>query len=360
MSKTTFYNTIKEFQGYNNQKLIDNGFDPDLVLIDVYYNAELIDYLLSLHFGTITPYYTWADNANHVYQQNYAIPSSYQLPGFFCFAQGWTTGFLLRGIAGLATGVDSLMAVDGGRYMFPGSPGLNAEGRTPETRHEINREFAYCIINLLQQSLYTTLSGAQITLLHQRVADSLTICDDWAGTHQASYFRPFMGSITAHALVNYFESSFATVNEKEDILTALIELAEYATLSCWHAEDLAFNYTDRDVGNPDDLVPQPTLNMLIAPWYAWVWTQNFEENWKTHAELIFEGGEPHYEGGFWVGGAYLGAPNPTGVLGKEVNQQLVWGYKYFEYIEVVPPPPVPTPGGDTPPRSNIILFNVFT
>jgi hypothetical protein len=359
MTQATFYTTIDTFDAFRNQKLINAGFDIDQVLNDVYYDGELICYLLSDFFGTTTPYYTRADNSYHVYRTNYAVPSSYQLPGFWCFTQGWIEGFLRRGIAAKVADTDALMAVDGGRYMFPGSPGLNAEGRTPENRHEINREFAYCIINLLQQSRVETLSAPQITLLHQRVADSLTICDDWAGTMQASYFRYFMGSITSHALISFFESSFATADEKAAILTNLIQLAEYANSSSWDAGDLAFNYTDRDVGNPDDLTPQPTLNMLGAPWFAWLWTQTFEEGWKTRADEIFEGGEPHYsEEGFWISGAYLGGMSAGGVLGKEVDQQLVWGYKYFDYTAVVPPTPVP-PGPGTEPTSHIILFNVF-
>ncbi len=174
-----------------------------------------------------------------------------------------------------------------------------------------------------------------------------------------------MGAITAHALINYFQSSFASAPEKAGILTNLIQLAQYAWNSCWQEGDLSFNYTDRDTGNPDDLIPQPTLNMLIAPWFAWLWTQTFSEDWRSKANEIFEGGESHYsEDGFWISGAYLGGMSPAGVLGKEVDQQLVWGYKYFDYVVEEPPPipPVPpSPGSPgTSPTSNIILFNVFS
>lgn len=358
MTQLSFYTTIDEFWGYVSQKLFDNAFDPDIVLIDVYYDGELIPYFLADFFATTTPYYTYADNANEVYQQNYAIPAVYQLPGFFCFNQGWAEAFIRRAIAGRSTGVSALVAVDGGRYMYPGSPGLNSEGRTPATRHEISREFGYSIINMLQKARLTALSGSELTFIQQRYTDSQTIIDDWSGnigappaSQTASYFRPFMGSITMHALINFYED-IATAPQKSAIISSAIQLGEYAMATCWSQPDLAFNYTDRDVGNPDDLIPQPTLNMLIAPWFAWLWSVTGDAAWKTRAEDIIDGGEPIYVGPFWASGAFLGGRNAAGVLGKEVNQQFVWGTKAWDYLGVSPPtPPTPTPpvGGSSYP-----------
>lgn len=356
MSKATWYATINQFAGYRDQKLINASFD-NTVLNDVYYDGELCAYFLDDYFDNATLYNSYADHAYTTYITNYAAPASYQLPGFWCFLEGITEAFLRRGIAQRAVVLEAIMGDNGGRYMYVGSPGLNAEGRTPETRHEISREFAYSILGWVQVARTRTLTAPEIAFRDQRVTDSLTIIDDWCGTFTASYFRPFMGGITAHALINDYETAANTV-QKEAILTALINLANYAWDSCWVEGSLAFNYTDRDIGNPDDLVPQASLNMLIAAWFAWIYSVTYDTSWKTKAEQIFTGGEPIYnEEGFWVSGAYLGGTNPAGVLGKELDQQIVWGPKYFTYVETaIPDPEIIVPAA---PGSNVILFNVF-
>lgn len=346
-TKAAWYAIINEFAGYRNTKLVDNAFDINLVLNDVYYDGELVSYRLADFLGSVSTYNTYADNCYHVYITNYAVPSSYQLPGYWCFLEGLIEAYIRRGIAQRLTDAQSIMAVDGGRYMYPGSPGLNDEGRTIHTRHEISREFAYGILNLRQLRRIQNLTTDQTTLLNSRYADSLTIIDDWSGnvggapaTQNATYFRPFMGAITAHALINFYEQ-FASASQKITILAKLTQLANYAYLRCWNST--AFNYTDRDVGVAEDLQPQPDLNMLIAPWFAWLWSVTYDETWRTKARAAFEGGVPIYVGGFWQSGSYLGGQSAVGVQGKQLDQQLVWGAKYWDYIEIEAPTPDPAP-----------------
>jgi len=97
----------------------------------------------------------------------------------------------------------------------------------------------------------------------------------------------------------------------------------------------SFTYTDRDVGNVDpyDLEMQPDLNMLIAPWFAFLYNRTGIITYRDYALDMFEGAFPEYDGTTYVSGAYLGTRSAVNPSGKQYDQQMFWAADFFAYME---------------------------
>ncbi len=346
MSKALWYDTIDPFLGYFDTFQVAEGLGSDPAIAGIYYDAILGRFKMSDYQVSATPYNGYIEHCYTTYIEEYADPSGYNLPGYWVFGEGLTEMYLRNADNDALAAFNNIM--DNSAYMTTvnGQTGLNDQGRTPNDRHEISREFGYCSLGYIQLKRCQVLTEAQEIRRDYCFNSSFTIIEDWCGNvgappeeQQATYFRPFMGSITAHMMINYYETE-ASEAEKVLIIAALIKLAEYCWDNCWNEEGAAFLYTDRIGGIEDDWAadedgdPSPDLSMLIAPWYAWLWSITGDELWQLRAEAIFEGAIPVYVDGFLQSGAYLGTEiNPNG---KHINQQLVWGTKHFDYVEVVP------------------------
>lgn len=332
MSKAAFYDILSEFYGYRDDYIVAQGLGSGASLLSTYYDGELGAYKLADYFGTTANYYDYADNLNTAYAVNYGRAYSWGIPGYWAFGEGLAERYIRRADASALSDLDDLCA--SAAYHVSGSlPVSNVD------RHELSREWSYCVLNLIQLSRCQSLTAGQISRRDACYADLLTILDDWAVGQTASYYRPFMGSILAHALISYYDY-VANAGQKTTIQSALATLATHTWDTCWDEAGQAFLYTDRVGVNPPDTwaatedgSPAPDLSMLIAPWYAWLWMKTSDTAWRTKAESIFNGGLPIYSGAFWSSGAYLGTRSASNPIGKHINQQMVWGTKYFDYIE---------------------------
>lgn len=332
MSKAAFYDILSEFYGYRDDYIVAQGLGSGASLLSTYYDGELGAYKLADYFGTTANYYDYADNLNTAYAVNYGRVYSWGVPGYWAFGEGLAERYIRRADASALSDLDDLCA--SAAYHVSGSlPVSNVD------RHELSREWSYCVLNLIQLSRCQSLTAGQISRRDACYADLLTILDDWAVGQTASYYRPFMGAILAHALISYYDH-VASAGQKTTIQSALATLATHTWDTCWDEAGQALLYTDRIGVNPPDAWassedgnPAPDLSMLIAPWYAWLWMKTSDTAWRTKAESIFNGGLPIYSGSFWSSGAYLGTRSASNPNGKHINQQLVWGSKYFDYIE---------------------------
>lgn len=212
-------------------------------------------------------------------------------------------------------------------------PYVNSNGGDPVDTTPYMREVAYCLAAFLNyqlagQSLTPTQLARRNELLEYSI-DHINFCA--AGGEP--YVRPFMVGVVSKVLIQYYTQ----ITADSRILSALAAASEYIWTACfkttagaWGAAN-AFLYTDRTGFDGDDAITQPTLNMLIAPLYGWLWSQTGEQQYRDRGDLIFAGGQPVYSGGLWVSGAYLGSE--AAALPKQVFEQYYWGHKYIDYAE---------------------------
>lgn len=339
----TWFNIYDQYLGYNDTYVLTQGLESDNALTANQYDGQLCNFRMADYRQTTTPYWLQADHQNTIYT-HYGDTSGWVIPGYFCQSEGLAERYVRMGDAAALTDLNSLM--NNGNYMYtvPGQTGLNDQGRTPQTRHEISREFAYCIMGYIQLARFQALTAAQVLRRDQCFNDTLIIADDWSGnigqppaSQQATYCRPFIVSLSARSIIAYCETVASPV-QRTAAIAKLSQLGTYVWTWCWVEASKAMTYTDRIGVNPPDAwaaaedgLPAPDLSMLIAPWFAWLWSVTRNTTWKDRALAIFEGSIPRFnDEGFQVSGAYLGTPGAP--VGKHINQGLFWGPKYMEWI----------------------------
>lgn len=347
--KAAYWAMMSEWAGYIHTQL--SGFthpaDDGLGLAQVYYDGELCRYRLADHFLDTATYYPMANECSKwyldYYVQTIAPPGSVQ--GYRAFVEGLAERYLRIGDANALSGINNILA---------NCPWVIFTDSSSTT---YSRECAYGIETFIHAARAgVVLTGAQVSWRNQLLEWALGHIQQWCVSMTAPYFRPFMGGLTAHALIDYY----TFVNQDPRIKSSLTTLANYMVSTCWDETGQAFNYSDRAVPPPDndadDLNPVPDLNMLIAPLFGWLWWQTGSEGWRTQGNKIFQGGIPVYNGAFHVSGTSLNTRSPVNPLGKQYDQQLIWGPMYILWAEsdpvgseVVIPPPYYPPPSDPPP-----------
>jgi hypothetical protein len=85
-------------------------------------------------------------------------------------------------------------------------------------------------------------------------------------------------------------------------------------------------YTDHEIlpGEKDfgtgGMEPSPSLNLMIAPIYAWLYHQTGEARFLERGDQVFSGGVRRA----WLGG------------GKQFNQSYRWSFDYVHYRSLPP------------------------
>lgn len=240
-----------------------------------------------------------AFQALNYYADDYVIPANGVIPGYWIFTDG-ARRFNRGGVVNLL--------VQNGSYCMTNS------ASEPLYDTARSREVAYC----LKAFLNAKAMGYQVdeARLFQLVSAAQSHLEQWAaGT--APYMRGFMFGLTSMSLIQYYEQE-GELGIKDRLLAA----AAYWKNCCWIESARAFRYTDRDVGNPDDLLPQPDLNLLQAPVYAWIGDKEF-------AGKVFNGG---------IEQAWLGNIDAI----KQFNQQNYFTEEFQLWMTVTTPSPTPT------------------
>lgn len=328
------------------------GGDP--ALTNQYYDGQLCAWYLKDHFGGTT-YDNLIENERKAYVDYYVNDPGVMggVAGYRNFTEGMLQD-VLRSTAHSASSLAALQSIiNNGSYVDHGDV----------TDQSLSRECAYAIMAYINaKRAGITLTSGQQSRLADLVTAALGHITSWVGG-TAEFYRPFMGSITCHALIHYL----TYYGDDARFLPAIESLATYtwtlwkSTTGSWGQAN-SFLYTNK-VGvdgvdwwaSTDDANTAPDLNMMIAPTFGWLFWKTGVQDWRDKGDLIFSGSISVYNDGFYDHGAYLGYDgNPSG---KQIDQQLVWGPLYIQWAEMdpgTPPTPDPTPPTPTPTATFII------
>jgi len=339
-TRAEWYDNVKQFYNWRDTFITSAGLASDTAIASTYYDGQLGAFKLADHYGVTSPYYSWATNLRTAYR-NYGHANTagahFSVPGYWAFGGGMAEAYTRLGDAQSLADLQDLCTY--AAYHNSNNPGT-LPGTTAD--HELCREWSYRMLNYLALRSVASLSAGQTTVLGTTYTDLLKIAGDWTG-HTATYMRPFMVSLVCHALIDFYDA-VATAPQKATIRSTITALCDLMVEDCYLPDDSAMTYSDRDLGVPEDLLPAWDLNMLIAPAFAWVWSKTSTTSYKTVAEDLFQGSFQ----------AYLGyQANP---LGKQINQQIVWGTKAFEWLgDEVAPGAQPGSGTSTATNGLVLL-----
>jgi hypothetical protein len=263
-----------------------------------YYDAVRVYYQIADY--TKDPKWTvCAQKALVAYRDGYLKPNGYKAAGWMIFPHGLLQHFQRAGdiqskeaLVMLATNAsfarhevdDYLVRIDG------------------------SREVAY---NIMSKLLAETVGYSDRGEVQRLVGFAFGHYDKWFMNHRAAYVRPFMVGLTAEALIEYWKRT-----QDARVLPMLKAGLEWMWGQCWVPDARAFKYTDRDTPQ-GGMQPAADLNLLIAPAYAWMYTQTKEAVWRERADAIFAGGVA-------LGSGNLSQP-------KQFNQAYRWSFDYLKW-----------------------------
>lgn len=240
-----------------------------------YYDAEWVYYQIGDYTGD-SYWYGCAQAAEKIYRDQYVIPNGGLVPGYWNFSHGLMHDYLHTGDE--SSKAAAILLAEQGAYARDSTP---LDWTIDST---LSREVAYAIMAYLNAE---TLGRPRRARLLPLVEQAFGHLDQWFVAKNAPYVRPFMVSLTSHALISYFEST----NDPR-VIPALTVAMDWIWDHTWVAAAGAFQYTDRIV-NPGDTDPAPDLNMLIAPVYAWLYHQTGLIRFQQRGDLVFSGGVQH-------------------------------------------------------------------
>lgn len=336
---TEYWANMVEWAGYLKDwfaanKISNPPYGQDPALTQSYYDGEYCAYKVKDHVGG-TAYDQWIQDEYDAYVPYYVVPAGGGVQGFRNFTEGLCED-VLRGTSRSAGAKSAIQLI------LDNSNFVRLDSLSDDL---LSRECAYALLAIISGQRAGCAIDATNTA---RIPVLLNWClghiDQWCTLLTADYYRPFMGSITAHALISYY----TYVAQDSRIIPALQVLANYSWSTCWKGtagawgQALSFTYTDRTGFNSEDANTQPDLNMLIAPLWAWLWWKTGIATWRSNGDLIFQGGISVYNGAFYDSGSYLGTRSSVNPAGKQYDQQLVFGTKYLEWA-VLDYAPTPNP-----------------
>lgn len=321
----TFGNLVSE-------SLVSGSVGYDQKLNNTYYDFAYACYQARDRQNNNT-FLTWANRGIQFYRDQYLAPNGYNVPGFWAFTHGLAEDWLRNGTTLSRNAINSLASLSNYHR--------NSPSELLEMQSDLySRDNAYSGITYINQ---VRCGGTPNAFLTTRKTNALNHITAWT-TGTATFFRPFMGALTAWFLIDYY----TYIEADPAIVTALAAMADYADLTCWVPSVNSWTYTDRSgfSTDPADRSPQIDLNLLICPYYGWLWWQTGAEKYRTRGDAAFTAGVSQYSGGFWVSGAWLGGQTVGSVSGKQLCQNYFWSSQYLDWRsrEFVSGPPDATTG----------------
>jgi hypothetical protein len=283
---------------------LNGAINFDTHLLATYYDAEWVFYQIG-DFTKDSKWYNCAQAAENVYRDQYLIPNNAVLPGYWNFSHGVTRDFLSTG--DLTSKNAALMLAQNASY----APDTTPLSWTVDST--MSREVAYAIMAYLNAE---SIGGPVRARRNQLVEQAFSHIDQWFISRTAPYVRPFMFSLTAHALISY-DSQVGGMTDRT--VTALSQGADWIWNNMWLPGNEAFKYTDRvtDTGGTE---AAPDLNLLIAPIYAWLYHQTGNVTYRDRGDQIFVGGTKS---------AYL-------TNAKQFNQNYRWSFDFIKWRSAKP------------------------
>lgn len=297
------------FGAVHRVKVDDPALNFDTKLAAYYYDHAYIDNQLATYLNDPT-YYDYSEKWARFFAEQYVLPANGNIPGFWNFTTGMRRAYERSGTPSLKAAVIAIS--QNGAYV--------RDSTTEDTTSTLlSREVAYGIRALTDAA---ALGVPRQYRLDKLVSDAKGHLKAWCALQSAPYVRPFMVALTVEALV---------YSGNADVVRGDIEAcATYIWDHNWDPVKKGFRYTDRSIGNADDLEVQPDLNMLIFPIYGWL-------RWETEKAKILEGGVMRLDssGQFHSGGAFLFG-------NKQFNQNHRSAIPYLVGAVVSTPTPLPS------------------
>lgn len=295
----------------------DAAVNDDTSLLNSYYDAEAVFYKFKDYTGD-SKWDAAAAKAQAAYAGYYVDPNSGNVPGYWSFTHGLTEDWLRNADADAKA---SCVALSTNAAYHKEVPDTLVELRNPN----LSRENAYALMAHINAERCGESRRSRITTLVDNAIDYHI--NRWCTLVDADFFRPFMGALTARSLIHYYNYIY----QDPRIVTALTTMATYAQSSCWISGSSSWNYTDRDLGSVEDLAIAMDLNLLILPYYGWLYWKTGNTAWRDIGDAAFNAGVSVYTGSSHTSGAFLGGTSTVGLLGKHICQNFVWSFDYLTY-----------------------------
>jgi hypothetical protein len=294
----------------NTQATLDERLGP------TYYDATRVFYQIADYTSDLS-WNACAAKARAVYRDAYVIPHQGKVPGYWNFTTGLRMDFERT------RDIRSKNAVVALSESAAYAPDLTPLQWTVDTAR--SREVAYTILSYLNAEAVGHPRRARLgpevdqALGHieqwfisrsSRAPNPYTLVPAAAGKY---YIQPFMVGLTMQALISYWEETY-DARVLPAVKTAIDALWDRA----WVPADKAFWYenwtTDPSLSFPAK-GGAPDLNLLIAPAFAWVYSQAGEVKYRDRGDQVFAGG---------IKGAYLAGA-------KQFNQNYMWSFDYVRW-----------------------------
>jgi hypothetical protein len=291
---------------------------PEQALGSTYYDAVRVFYQIADYTGD-KAWRNCATMAKRSYRDYYVIPQGGGIPGYWNFSTGLRMDFERTGETLSQTAVFQLST-----RVYCSDTYAVEKLESPFR----SREVAYCILAYLDAE---ALGAPERPRRDQTVALALGHIRQWFITKSYRvpswapvdggapelvgkyHIQPFMVGLTAQALIRYWE-----VSRDPQVLPAVKAAIDGIWEVAWVPTDQAFWYSN-SVADPTQPFPAmagaPDLNLLIAPAYAWVYSQTGDAKYRERGDQIFAGGVRRA----WLGGA------------KHFNQNYMWSFDYVRW-----------------------------
>lgn len=323
-----FITNMKLWAGYMSSFLSRTPRENYGWLGHIYYDIQACAYKLRSHLNSTTLYERLIQQGHDGYVNDYVLPNYGAIPGFRVFSEGSCLDVINKTRRERASLLSMLLILQNNNYHVS-DPDISNPA--------FSRECAYALMTFInvERTQRIALSPAQQARRDLLLTSSLSIVQKWKD-NQAEYFRPFMGALTARALIMYHTH----IQKDPRILPAIKTIAALCQPlfkeqdGPW-GQGKSFFYTDRVTGSdPEDSKTQPDLNLLICPLFGWLYFQTKETQYRDLGCKAFEGGVSVYDQyGHHSYGAFLGTRSSINPSGKQYCQQLFWGLDFLAWAK---------------------------
>ena len=317
------------------RNLADAMVDFDHKLIDVYYDGAKVYYQIADYTKGSDPasqayWNACAATANHVYRDLYVLDRApCDGGGFGCVAGYWNfiTGMRMH-FERTSDPVSKQTALLVAQHAAFAS---DAEPVSGSVTAERSREVAYAIRSYLDAELLGRPRRARLAAMVDNALGHIdqwfvsknyrcpSDCDPQAAVGQY-YIQPFMVGLTCEALIRYHARTgdARVLPAVKTALDAIWDLAWLPAAGAFWYDDWA---ADPSLPFPPpeshgaDRGAAPSLNLLIAPGFAWVYHQTGDAKYRDRGDQIFAGG---------VRDAFLDG-------GKAFDQNYFWSFDYLAW-----------------------------
>jgi len=253
----------------------------DAKLDHVYYDQGWAFHQIADYTGTEEPWRTYAKKAL-AWFYDYAITrNNGSVPGYYNFTHGLRKDFEVTGDERSKQGVitlskNAMYATDSSDIAY--------------TETIVNsREAAYAVLSYIDAEALGEPRRSKRQPLVEQMYGHVTQFQDTAGWGTRE-ITPFMMAITSQSLI-------ADWQETQDArcLAAVRQLLDFVWPIAWHEPTSALKYQINPAYvNGVSTTGAVDLNMIIAPWCAWLWVQTGEGLYRDRFDAMLYGSKDSY------------------------------------------------------------------